>query len=47
MFEELISILKTYGLDIRHTLSMISARKDVGDLALVFNILKFNDDFMV
>ena len=47
MFEELISILETYGTDIRSTRSMISARKDVGDLALVFNILKFNDDFMI
>lgn len=47
MFEKLINILETYGVDIRSTTSMISARKDVGDLALVFNILKFNDDFMI
>ena len=47
MFDELISILETCGVGIRHTTSMISARKDVSDLALVFNILKFNDDFMV
>lgn len=46
MFEKLINILETYGTDIRSTRSMISARKDVGDLALVFNILKFNNDFM-
>jgi hypothetical protein len=47
MFEKLINILETYGTDIRSTRSMISARKDVGDLALVFNILKFSDDFMI
>lgn len=47
MFEKLINILETYGTDIRSTRSMISARKDVGDLALVFNILKFNDTFLV
>lgn len=34
MFEKLINILETYGTDIRSTRSMISARKDVGDLAL-------------
>lgn len=42
-----IDNLETYGTDIRSTRSMISARKDVGDLALVFNILKFSDDFMI
>lgn len=47
MFEKLINILETYGVDIRSTTSMISARKDVGDLALVFNVLKFNDDFII
>lgn len=47
MFEKLINILETYGTDIKSTRSMISARKDVGDLALVFNILKFNNDFMI
>ena len=46
MFEKLINILETYDTDIRSIRSMISARKDVGDLALVFNILKFNNDFM-
>lgn len=47
MFEKLINILETYGVDIRSTTSMISTRKDVGDLALVFNILKFSDDCMI
>lgn len=47
MFEKLINVLETYGTDIRSTRSMTSARKDVEDLALVFNILKFSDDFMI
>lgn len=47
MFEKLINILETYGTDIRSTRSMISARKDIGKDALVFDILKFNDTFLV
>ena len=47
MFEKLVEILKSYGLYVRYNDGAIYARKDIGKDALVFDILKFNDTFLV
>lgn len=47
MFEELISILVSYGVSVRYNDGTVYARKDIGKDALVFDILKFNDTFLV
>ena len=47
MFEKLIEILESYGVSVRHNDGIVYARKDIGKDALVFDILKFNDTFLV
>ena len=47
MFEKLVEILKSYGLSVRYNDGTIYACKDIGKDALVFDILKFNDTFLV
>lgn len=47
MFEKLIEILESYGVSVRHNDGMVYAHIDIGKDALVFDILKFNDTFLV
>lgn len=47
MFEKLIEILESYDVSVRHNDGMVYAHKDIGKDALVFDILKFNDTFLV
>lgn len=47
MFEKLVEILKSYGLSVRYNDGIVYTRKDIGEDALVFDILKFNDTFLV
>lgn len=47
MFEKLVEILESYGVSVRHNDGMVYAHKDIGKDALVFDILKFNDTFLV
>lgn len=47
MFEKLINILVSYGVSVRYNDGTVYARKDIGKDALVFDILKFNDTFLV
>lgn len=47
MSEKLVEILKSYGVSVRYNDGMVYTRKDIGEDALVFDILKFNDTFLV
>lgn len=47
MFEKLVEILESYGVSVIHNDGIVYARKDIGEDALVFDILKFNDTFLV
>lgn len=47
MFEKLVEILESYGVSARHSDGIVYARKDIVEDALVFDILKFNDTFLV
>lgn len=47
MINELVDILVSYGVSVRYNDGMVYTRKDIGEDALVFDILKFNDTFLV
>ena len=47
MINELVDILVSYGVSVRYNDDMVYAHKDIGKDALVFDILKFNDTFLV
>lgn len=47
MINELVDILVSYGVSVRYNDGTVYARKDIGKDALVFDILKFNDTFLV
>ena len=47
MFEKLVEILLSYGVSVRHNDGIVYSRKDIGEVALVFDILKFNETFLV
>lgn len=47
MINELVDILVSYGVSVRYNDGMVYTRKDIGKDALVFDILKFNDTFLV
>lgn len=47
MFEKLVEILVSYGVSVRYNDGMVYACKDIGEDVLVFDILKFNDTFLV
>lgn len=47
MINELVDILVSYGVSVRYNDGMVYAHKDIGKDALVLDILKFNDTFLV
>lgn len=47
MINELVDILVSYGVSVRYNDGIVYTRKDIGEDALVFDILKFNDTFLV
>ena len=47
MFEKLVEILESYGVSVRYNDGTVYARKDIGEDALVFDVLKFNGTFLV
>lgn len=47
MINELVDILVSYGVSVRYNDGMVYTRKDIGEDALVFDILKFNKTFLV
>lgn len=47
MINELVDILVSYGVSVRYNDGMVYTRKDIGEVALIFDILKFNKTFLV
>lgn len=47
MINEFVDILVSYGVSVRYNNGLIYAHKDIGEVALIFDILKFNKTFLV
>lgn len=47
IINELVDILVSYDVSVKYNNDLIYAHKDIGEVALIFDILKFNKTFLV
>lgn len=47
MINELVDILVSYDVSVKYNNGLIYAHKDIGEVALIFDVSKFNDTFLV
>ena len=47
MINELVDILVSYDVSVKYNNGLVYAHKDIGEVALIFDVLKFNKTFLV
>ena len=47
MINELVDILVSYDVSVKYNSGLIYAHKDIGEVALIFDVSKFNKTFLV